>query len=94
MDERGDAVREEATAGRGTKTGLDSPRSGRRVYAILCVVCAGLLVADLLYHKHVHYDFEGWWGFFGFYGFVSAVALVVAAKWLRKILMRPEDYYE
>ncbi|MDX1578491.1 MAG: hypothetical protein R3266_08400 [Gemmatimonadota bacterium] len=76
------------------KTGLDSPRFGRRAYAVLCVICGGLLVADLLYHKHVHYDFEGWWGFFGFFGFVSAVALVVAAKWLRKILMRPEDYYE
>lgn len=94
MGERDGAPGEEAPVEHGEKTGLDSPRSGRRLYAILCVVCAGLLAADLLYHKHVHYDFEGWWGFFGFYGFVSAVALVVAAKWLRKLLMRPEDYYD
>ena len=28
------------------------------------------------------------------FGFVVCVALVLAAKWLRTLLMRPEDYYD
>jgi hypothetical protein len=32
--------------------------------------------------------------FYGLYGFVSCVLLVVAAKELRKVLMRSEDYYD
>jgi hypothetical protein len=28
------------------------------------------------------------------YGFFACVALVLAAKLLRKLIMRPEDYYE
>ena len=41
-----------------------------------------------------HYGIEGWYGFYGIYGFVCCVALVLAAKVLRKIVMRGEDYYD
>ncbi|MCH7824691.1 MAG: hypothetical protein IH849_07810, partial [Acidobacteria bacterium] len=36
----------------------------------------------------------GFFGFYGFYGFVSCVFLVLAAKQLRKIVGRGEDYYD
>jgi hypothetical protein len=33
-------------------------------------------------------------GFYGWFGFVACVALVLIAKQLRRIVMRPEDYYD
>ena len=73
---------------------LDDPRNVDKIVKALVVVCALLLLADLFYHKHVHFAFEGWFGFFGIYGFVMCVALVLVAKLMRKVLMRPEDYYD
>ena len=49
---------------------------------------------DLIIHRHAETGFDGWFGFYGFYGFVACVTLVLAAKGLRRILMRSEDYYE
>ena len=34
------------------------------------------------------------WGFYAFYGFLGSVGLVLTAKMLRVILMKPEDYYD
>jgi len=48
----------------------------------------------LFYHKHVEYSIEDIIpGMYGWYGFIGAVFLVLAAKILRKILMRSENYY-
>jgi hypothetical protein len=44
--------------------------------------------------KHVHYGFEQVPGFHAIYGFAGCVFLVLAAIVLRKIVMRPEDYYD
>jgi hypothetical protein len=62
----------------------------------LAFVCAVTVVADLFYEKagHVHYGFEEIIGFHAFYGFVSCVVLVLAASWMRKLVMRDEDYYD
>ncbi len=74
--------------------GLDSPRSGRRTVWTVAVLCALLALADLLYHKHVHYSWEGWFNFYGVYGFVSNLLLILVAKPLRRLVMRKEDYYD
>ena len=73
---------------------LDNPRNVKTIVYSLYAVCALLMGADLLYHKHTHFDFENWFGFFGFFGFIACVCLVVAAKGLRKLLKREEDYYD
>lgn len=73
---------------------LDQPANVDRIVRGLIAACVLLVVADLLYHKHVHYGFERWFGFYGFYGFISCVLLVRAAVVLRKWVMRSEDYYE
>ena len=39
-------------------------------------------------------DFFGFFGFFGLFGFLVSFALVLAARELRKILMRDEDFYD
>ncbi len=73
---------------------LDDPRNVQRIVNVLCGTCVLLVLADLVYHKHVHYDFENWFGFYGFYGFVSCVVLVRAAVLMRRFLMRDEAHYE
>lgn len=73
---------------------LDEKRNVDKIYKALLVICAGLVIADLFYDKHAKYIVEDWFGFYGFYGFVGCVFLVLAAKQLRKLLMRSEDYYD
>lgn len=53
-----------------------------------------LFFADLLYHKHAYTEFEGWFGFHAWFGFIACVGLVLAAKVMRRVLMRREDYYD
>ncbi len=73
---------------------LDDPKNVNKIVYTLYAVCALLVLLDLTYHKHGHYGFEEWIGFHGWYGFVSCVLLVLAAKVLRVILKREEDYYD
>jgi hypothetical protein len=64
------------------------------IIGVLVALCVGFTVADFFYDKHGHYDFEHWPGFHSFYGFVACVGLVLAARVLRKLIMRDEDYYD
>ncbi len=73
---------------------LDQPGNVSRIYYGVLVVCLLLLGADLLYDKHAEHPLEEYFGFSSFLGFVSYVFIVLAAKQLRKIVMRPEDYYD
>lgn len=73
---------------------LDRPGSVDTLVRLLIVLCAATVLADFFYHKHGHWGFQEWFGFDAAYGFVSCVGLVLAAKGLRKLLMRSEDYYE
>ncbi len=75
------------------KRWLDRPENVRKVYLSVWVVCAALLVAELFIDKHGETEIEHWFGFHGFFGFVACVFLVLAAKQLRRALIRPEDYY-
>ena len=72
-----------------------------RIVRTLYAVCAAFVLVDLVafatgwpFHKHGHYGFEQIPGFHAAYGFVSCVTLVLLAKELRVLLMRPEDYYD
>ncbi len=73
---------------------FDKPENVRRLLWTLYLVCALLLALDLFIQRHVIHTWESLWGFYGFYGFLACVALVLTAKQLRKILKRPEDYYD
>ncbi|MDQ2081308.1 hypothetical protein RA307_14075 [Xanthobacteraceae bacterium Astr-EGSB] len=72
---------------------LDDPRNVDRVVWTVYGVCALLLVIDVVIHKHGPFAIEHLFGFYGIFGFVACVGLVLAAKGLRVILARPEDYY-
>ncbi|MCS5635098.1 MAG: hypothetical protein NZ990_01160 [Myxococcota bacterium] len=73
---------------------LERPGSVDKIIRTLAVICALLVVADFFYEKHGHYSWENFPGFYAFFGFVSCVGLVLAAKLLRRILKRDEDYYD
>lgn len=72
---------------------LDKPDNVNRLVYVLYAVCAVLILLDFLYHKHVNFPFEGWFGFFSWFGFIACVVLVLLAKKMRKIVKRDEDYY-
>lgn len=76
------------------KRWLDHPRNVTRLYRALWVVGFTLLLGELLVHKHEDIAFAARFGFYALYGFVACVALVLTAKALRRVLKRPEDYYE
>ena len=73
---------------------LDEPRNVTKIYRGLLVVCALLLLADAVYHKHVVLAAEAWFGFYGIFGFATGITLVLAARELRKLLKRDETYYD
>ena len=73
---------------------LDRPGSVDTIIRILIFLSAASVFADFFYHKHGHWGFQEWFGFDAAYGFVACVALVIAAKGLRVLLMRSEDYYD
>ena len=73
---------------------LDDKRNVDKVWYALIAICAALLIADGVYHKHVVVPAEGWFGFYGWFGFFACVFLVLAARGLRRLLIRPEDYYD
>jgi hypothetical protein len=73
---------------------LDDPRNVSRLFWGFAALCLGLLATDLFYTKKALFFWEGWFGFESFYGFVGVALIVFGAIALRKIVMRPEDYYE
>ena len=72
---------------------LDDQANVRKVYFALWLFGIAWLIPDLFLDKHEDVGFAATLGFYAVYGFVACVALVLTAKALRRILMRPEDYY-
>ena len=73
---------------------LDKPGNLQRLLRWFYIICALLFAADFVIHRHVVHPWENLFGFYGIFGFVACVILVLAAKEMRKVLMRDEDYYD
>lgn len=73
---------------------LDKPHNVKRILQGFYGICVLLFVLDLVIHRHIYHSWENLWGFYALYGFTSCVVLVLLAKGMRKILMRPENYYD
>ena len=73
---------------------LDEPSNIDKVVYGLYGLCAVLFVIDYFVPKHGPFAVEYVLGFYGIFGFVACVALVLAAKQMRKVLKRREDYYD
>jgi len=61
---------------------------------VFYAVCAIVVVLDLVIHRHEVHSWERIVEFYPLYGFVGIVVLVLIAKFMRRVLMRPEDYYD
>ena len=57
-------------------------------------LCAVLLAADFIIHRHTYHSWEQLPGFYPIFGFAACVALVLVATQMRKMLMKPENYYD
>jgi hypothetical protein len=73
---------------------FERPRNVRRLLAAFFVFLGGLLVAGLWVEGHPHFYWEAAPNFPAAYGFVAYVVLIYLAKGLRRVLKRPEDYYD
>ena len=73
---------------------LDRPANQRRLRRVFYALCAVLVALEWLVHRHAEHPWEGAFAFYAVYGFVACVVLVLAAKQMRRVLMRREDYYE
>ncbi|MPY80204.1 MAG: hypothetical protein GEV04_17445 [Actinophytocola sp.] len=65
----------------------------RIVYG-LYAVCAALLVAELVIGRKAEFGIEAWFGFYAVLGFIAYCGIVYAAKALRRLVRRPETYYQ
>ncbi|MGH7909789.1 MAG: hypothetical protein ACRENW_08080 [Thermodesulfobacteriota bacterium] len=73
---------------------LDRPENVTKLYRAVWAIGVMLALAELFVHRHEVLAFAGWFAFYALFGFVACVALVLTAKALRRVLKRPEDYYE
>lgn len=73
---------------------LDRPQNVRKLYLGLWIFGTACVIPDFFIHKHEDVGFAATHAFYAVFGFAACVALVVTAKVLRRVLMRPEDYYD
>ncbi len=90
---------EQAEHGQGGSPGerqhvWDNPRNVKLLFNGFYVLCAIVVVLDLVIPREEHHAWESLLAFYPLYGFVGIVVLVLIAKQMRRVLMRPEDYYD
>ena len=73
---------------------LDRPPNVSKLYYAVWCLGIVLVLLDLVLRRHDEIGFAQTVGFYAAYGFVACVLLVLTAKALRRLLKRPEDYYE
>jgi hypothetical protein len=72
----------------------DKPINRRRIRLFLYAACALLAVVDLAIDRHIGMPAERVPAFYALYGFAALVGVVLAAKGLRRLVRRDEDYYD
>jgi hypothetical protein len=78
---------------RSTQPLFDRTSTHQAIFYGLIGACAAVLLSDLFYHKHGHFEFESSFGFHAFFGFLAYLTIVNSAKLLRLWVRRSEDYY-
>lgn len=73
---------------------FDKPRNVKALIYGLFVLCGVLFGLDAFIDRHAETPWESWIGFYCIYGFAACVFLVLAAKEMRKLVLRKDDYYD
>lgn len=68
--------------------------AGDRLSYLVYAVCGLLLVVELVYDRHAYFPLERTFGFYAVMGFGAYLTVVFTAKGLRRLVRRPEDYYD
>ena len=76
----------------------DNPKNVKLLFNVFYALCVILVVLGLIPRQevsgHEGHPLEGFFAFYPLYGFFGIVVLVLIAKLMRRVLMRPEDYYD
>lgn len=73
---------------------FDRPRNVRRLLRSFYAICILLAAADFLLRHHGEHPLEAIPLFYPVFGFLACVTLVLAARQLRRLVGRPEHYYD
>ena len=79
---------------RPTKTSADLQKLGKHFTRFLLGTAIILAVLELFLHRHGVASIEDSFMFPAIFGFLAFMFIVQVGKWLRLMIMRPEDYYE
>ena len=76
---------------------LDKRKNIDLIFWGLVGTCALLVVIQIVMDRyvdsHTEFELQKWPGFYGVFGYVAFLGIVLAGKYLRKLVMREEDYY-
>lgn len=74
---------------------FDKPKNIKIFFVFYYFWLLFLLVVEPFIHKHTYFPWEDWPEFYAVFGFVACTALVLAAKYiLRPLVKRRENYYD
>ena len=79
---------------RPNKTTADMQKLGKHFTRFLLIIAVILAVLELFLHRHGVAPIEDSFMFPAIFGFLAFMFIVQVGKWLRLMIMRPEDYYE
>ena len=79
---------------RPTKTSSDLQTLGKHFTRFLLGIAIILAIFELFLHRHGVATIEDSFMFPAIFGFLAFMFIVQVGKWLRLMIMRPEDYYE
>ena len=77
-----------------TQKTADMQKMGRIFTKALLAIAVILAILEVFLHRHGVAAIEGSFMFPAIFGFFAFVFIVQVGKWLRRMIMRPEDYYE
>ena len=78
---------------RPSKTTADMQKMGKHFTRFLLGIAIILAVLELFLHRHGVAPIEDSFMFPAIFGFLAFMFIVQVGKWLRLMIMRPEDYY-
>ena len=73
---------------------LTTPQAIRRLWIGFSIVLVLTVLPDFFVAQYENFTIDGTFGFYAWYGFLACAAMVVSAKFLGKLLKRPDDYYD
>lgn len=73
---------------------FDNPKTVKAVMYLFFAFCAVLAGVDFFVHRYTYHSWEEIPAFYAIFGFGAYVLIVITATILRKLVMRPEDFYE